>query len=153
MQKVWMVAVVVALVLGLAGTNQAQDIRLPAYALQCFVPTIPGLHTRASLVGKITLENRTVRFVANCFDGFSASQFPDVQVNDGEVQSIDLSVVSFLENGNQQVVAQNHCSSRGRNGFLTFRCLASDAPMAGEVNIMVSIPSLDLQVLSSRTTP
>src|ERR1051326_9345147 len=56
-------------------TSQAQDIRLAAFALNCFVPTTAGLHTQASLVGRLIFANRTVAFDASCVDGPSASRF------------------------------------------------------------------------------
>jgi hypothetical protein len=136
-----MVAMLVVLVLGWVGTIQAQEARLAAFALNCFVPTTPGLHTRAVLVGKIRFTNRTVRFVATCFDRPSASLFPAVYVRDGRVQSVDVSVVTYLDNGNQEGVARNHCQAQGRNGYLTFRCAASE-DQGGEVNILVSIAPL-----------
>ena len=144
MRKGRMVAMLVALVLGWAGTTQAQEFRLAAFALNCFVPLTPGLHTRASLVGKIKFTHRTVRFVATCFDSPSASWFPDVHVRDGQVKAVDLSVVTSLENGKQQAVAQNRCQTQGRNGFLTFRCTASE-DQGGEVDILVSIAPLHPQ--------
>ena len=136
-----MIAMLVVLVLSWAGTTWAQETRLAAFALNCFVPTTPGLHTRAVLVGKIRFTNRTVRFVATCFDHPSTSPFPDVYVSYGPVQAVDMSVVTYLDNGNQQRVAQNHCQAHGRNGFLTFRCIASEA-QGGEVDILVSIAPL-----------
>ena len=141
MRKMCMVAMLVVLVLGWDGTTQAQEARLAAFALNCFVPTTPGLHTRAVLVGKIRFTNRTVRFVATCFDSPSSSPFPDVYASDGKVQAVDVSVVTYLDNGNQERVAQNHCQAHGRNGFLTFRCIASEA-QGGEVDILVSIAPL-----------
>src|SRR5215813_14558327 len=151
-RKVCMVAMLVVLVLGWAGTTQAQEARLAACALNCFVPTTPGLHTRAELVGKVTLANRTVQFSATCFDGPSASLFPAFQVSDGQVTALDLSVVTFLETGNREVVAQNHCHAEARNGFLTFRCIASEA-QGGEVDVLVSIAPLHLKVSSDGSIP
>jgi hypothetical protein len=136
-----MVAMLVVLGLGWAGTTQAQEARLAAFALNCFVPTTPGLHTRAVLVGKIRFTNRTVRFVATCFDRPSTSPFPEVYRSDGQVQLVDVSVVTYLENGNQEEVAQNQCQAQGKNGYLTFRCAASE-DQGGEVNILVSIAPL-----------
>lgn len=146
------IAMLMALVLGGAGTTLAQDTRLAAFALNCFVPTTHGWHTRARLVGKITFTHRTVRFVASCFDSPSASWFPAMQVDDGEVQAVQVSVVTSLENNSQQVLAQNHCTSHGSNGFLTFRCMASEAH-GGEVDILVSIAPLLQHVLSAGVTP
>jgi hypothetical protein len=140
-RKMCIVAMLVVLVLGWAGTTQAQEARLAAFALNCFVPTTPGLHTRAVLVGKIRFTNRTVRFVATCFDRPSASLFPEVYVSYGQVQLVDVSVVTYLENGNQEGVAQNQCQAQGKNGYLTFRCAASE-DQGGEVNILVSIAPL-----------
>jgi hypothetical protein len=122
------------------------------FADTSLVPTTPGLHTRAALAGTVTLANRTVQFAANCFDGPSASQFPEFQVSDGPVQSIAVSVVTTLENDKQQVVAQNHCTVETRNGFLTARCVASEAS-GGEVDILVSIASLPVQVTSDGVQP
>lgn len=136
-----MVAMLVVPMLGWAGPTQARETRLAAFALNCFVPTTPGLHTRAVLVGKIRFTNRTVRFVATCFDRPSASLFPDVYRSDGQVQLVDVSVVIYLENGNQEVVTQNQCQAQGKNGYLTFRCAASE-DQGGEVNILVSIAPL-----------
>jgi hypothetical protein len=147
-----MVAMLVVLMLGWAGTTQARETRLAAFALNCFAPTTHGLHTRAVLVGKIRFTNRTVRFVATCFDRPSTSLFPDVYVSDGPVKLVDVSVVTYLDNGNQERVAQNHCQAHGRNGYLTFRCAASEA-QGGEVSILVSIAPLPLQVPSDGATP
>jgi hypothetical protein len=141
MRNIGMVAMMAALVLGGAGTLQAQDIRLAAFTLNCFVPTTQGLHTRASLVGKVTFTNRTVRFAAQCFDTPSASPFPDMHIGYGEVQAVDLSVVTSLEDNTRQVLAQNHCASHAKNGFLTFRCTASEVH-GGEVDTLVSIAPL-----------
>jgi hypothetical protein len=147
-----MVAVLVALVLCWTAHTQAQEPRIAACALHCFVPTTPGLHTRAELVGKVTLAKRTVHFSASCFDGPSASLFPAFQVSDGQVTSLDLSVVTSLETGDREVVAQNHCRAEARNGFLTFRCIASE-DQGGEVNVLVSIAPLHPTVPSHEVLP
>jgi hypothetical protein len=147
-----MVAVLVALVLCRTAYTQAQEPRIAACALHCFVPTTPGLHTRAELVGKVTLANRTVHFTASCFDGPSPSLFPAFQVGDGPVTSLDFSVVTSLETGNREVVAQNHCRAEARNGFLTFRCIASE-DQGGEVNVLVSIAPLHPRVPSHEVLP
>ena len=152
MSKGGMIAVLVTLVLCWTAHTQAQESRLAACALHCFVPTTPGLHTRAELVGKVTLANRTVHFSASCFDGPSPSLFPAFQVSDGQVTSLDLSVVTFLETSQQQVVAQNHCHAEAKNGFLTFRCIASE-DKGGEVDILVSIAPLHPKVPSSGSMP
>src|SRR5919198_2159134 len=133
-----MVSLLLARLLCWADPTRAQETRIAVFALHCFVPTTHGLHTRAVLEGQITLANRTVGFSASCFDGPSASLFPELQVSDGKVESIDLSVVTSLENSQQQLVAQNSCHADARNGFLTFRCIASEEA-GGEVNILVSI--------------
>jgi len=135
-----MVGILVALVLGWAGASQAQDTRLAAFALDCFIPTADDMHTRAVLVGQITLANRTDWFVVSCYDGPSASRFPDILVSDGEVQAIDVSAVTVLEDSVQQVMAYNSCDAHSKNGFLTLRCMASDT-YGGEVNVLVSIAS------------
>jgi len=119
------------------GLNQAQGTQMAACALNCLVPTTLGLHTRATLVGTVTLENRTVQFSAGCFDGPSTSLFPVFQVSDGQGKSLDLSVVASLETGNREVVAQNYCQAEAKNGFLTFRCIASEA-QGGEVDVLIS---------------
>jgi hypothetical protein len=137
-RNVSMVGILAALVLGWAGTSQAQDTRLAAFALHCFVPIASDRHTRAVLVGKITFANRTDWFVVSCYDGPSASRFPDILVSDGEVQAIDVSAVTVLEDSAQQVIAYNSCDAHGKNGFLTFRCMASET-YGGEVNVLVSI--------------
>jgi len=147
-----MVAVLVALMLCWTAHTQAQGTRIAACALHCFVPTTPGLHTRAELVGKVTLANRTVHFSARCFDGPSSSMFPAFQVSDGAVTSLNLSVVTFLETGNREVIAQNHCHAEARNGFLTFRCIASE-DQGGEVDVLVSIAPLHLMVPSHGAIP
>lgn len=138
MKKVSMVGILATLLLGWAGTSQAQDTRLAAFALDCFVPTADDMHTRAVLVGQITLANRTDWFVVSCYDGPSTSRFPDILVSDGEVQTIDVSAVTVLEDSAQQVIAYNSCDAHGKNGFLTFRCMASET-YGGEVNVLVSI--------------
>src|SRR4029453_16615023 len=120
--------------------------------LNCLVPTTPGLHTRAELVGKVTLANRTVQFSASCFDGPSPSLFPAFQVSDGPVTSLELSVVTSLETGNREGVAHNHSQAGARNGFLTFRCMASEAE-GGEVDVLVSIAPLNLKMSSDGSNP
>ena len=145
MRKGGLVLVMVALGLGWLGINQAQDTRVAAYALNCLVPTTLGLHTRATLAGTVTLENRTVQFSASCFDGPSTSLFPVFQVSDGQVKSLDLSVVTFLETSHRDVVAQNYCRAEARNGFLTFRCIASE-DQGGEVEVLISIAPLHFTV-------
>jgi hypothetical protein len=143
---------ILALVLAWSGTTQAQDSRIAAFALNCFVPTTPGLHTRAVMRGKVRLATRTVRFVASCVDGPSVSQFPVFQRSDGTVLSLDVSIVTSLENGMQQTIAQNRCHAGARNGFLTFRCMAS-ADQGGEVDVLVSIAPLNLQEAAKETMP
>lgn len=145
-------AVLAALVLCWTVHTQAQEPRIAACALHCFVPTTPDLHTRAELVGKVTLANRTVHFTASCFDGPSPSQFPAFQVGDGPVTSLDLSVVTSLETSDREVVAQNHCRAEARNGFLTFRCIASE-DQGGEVNVLLSIAPLHPTVPSHEVLP
>jgi hypothetical protein len=147
-----MAAVLVALVLCWTVHTQAQAPRIAACALNCLVPTTPGLHTRAELVGKVTLANRTVQFSASCFDGPSPSVFPAFQVSDGPVTALDLSVTTSLETGNREVVAQNRCRAEARNGFLTFRCIASE-DQGGEVDVLVSIAPLHLTIPSHGALP
>ena len=144
MSKGGMGAVLVALGLCWTLYTQAQEPRIAACALHCFAPTTPGLHTHAELVGKVTLANRMrVHFSASCFDAPSSSLFPAFQVSDGQVTSLDLSVVTFLETGNWEVVAQNHCHAEARNGFLTFRAHRVRRP-GREVDVLVSIAPLHL---------
>ena len=152
MRKVCVVSMLLAHLLCWADHTPAQETRIAAFALNCFVPTTHGLHTRAVLVGKIKVENRTIEFSASCFDAPSASLFPELQASDGKVESIDLFVVTNLENGNQHLVAQNSCHADARNGFLAFRCTASEET-GGEVEILVSIEPLHLQVTSNGVTP
>ena len=152
MGKGCMVDVLVALMLCWTANTQAQGTRIAACALHCFVPTTPGLHTRAELMGTVTLANRTVLFAATCFDGPSSSLFPAFQASDGQVISVELSVVTSLETGDREVVAQNHCHAEARNGFLTFRCIASEN-QGGEVDVLVSIAPLHLKVSSDGSTP
>jgi hypothetical protein len=149
MRKVSIVIMLVTLGLGWAGTTQAQGTRVSAFGLNC-IPT-PGLHTRAILVGKIKLTNRTIRFVATCFDLSSPSLFPEVDALDGEVKSIDLSVVTSLENDNQKKVAENDCQAHSGDGFLNFLCNASD--QGGMVGILVSIPPVPPQVSANGAAP
>jgi hypothetical protein len=78
--------------------------------------------------------------------------FPAFQVSDGQVLSLDLSVVTSLETGDREVVAQNHCHAEARNGFLTFRCSASEV-QGGEVDVLMSIASLHLKMSSDGSTP
>jgi hypothetical protein len=138
MRKVSMVGILAALLLGWAGAAQAQDTRIAVFALDCFVPTADDMHTRAVLVGQITLANRTDWFVVSCYDGPSASRFPDILVSDGEVQAVDVSAVTVLEDSTRQVIAYNSCDAHGKNGFLTFRCMASET-YGGEANVLISI--------------
>ena len=145
MGKGCMVEVLVTLLLCWTAPTQAQGARIAACALHCFVPTTSGLHTRAELAGTVTLANRTVHFSATCFDGPSSSLFPAFQVSDGQVTSVELSVVTSLETGDREVVAQNHCRAEARNGFLTLRCIASEN-QGGEVDVLVSIEPLRLTV-------
>jgi hypothetical protein len=121
--------------------GQAQEPRLAAFALQCFVPTTPGYHTRATLIGTFTLQNRTIWTVASCADGPSPSTWPAFDASDGAVETVELIVVTALErevDAQRQLVAYNYCSTYGQNGFFSFRCMA-DAQQGGEVNVLVSI--------------
>ena len=142
MRQGYVMAMLVALGLSWAGTAQAQEPRLAAFALNCFVPPTPGLHTYAFLVGKITCAHRTVWLLATCADHPSVSRFPEIQDDDGAVQAVEVSVFTALVNSTRQVLARNHCSAHGQNGFLTFRCTASESH-GGEVDILVSIAPPD----------
>ena len=152
MRNASMVPLMGALLLGWVGTNQAQETRLAVFALNCLIPLTPGLHTRADLEGTITFANRMVRFTARCFDGPSASLLPAFQGSDGKVQALALSVATSLEDGGRRVVAQNYCHAEARNGFMTFRCIASEA-QGGEVDILVSIAPLHFEETSEGASP
>src|SRR5262249_8659931 len=117
---------------------QAQVPRIAAFQFQCFVPTTPGYHTRATLIGTFTLANRTVWTVASCHDGHSPSPWPEFEASDGPVEKVELVVVTVLEDADYQYVAHNYCSTYGQNGYFTFRCSA-DGQRGGEVNVLVSI--------------
>ena len=145
MRRLWTRRVVTALcalstplILGNSSLAHAQVPRLAAFTLQCLVPTTPGMHTRATLVGKFTLAQRTIWTVASCQDGPSPARWPEFQESDGDVQAVDVSVTTVLENAQYRTVAYNACSSRSSNGYVTFRCLA-DEQRGGEVNVLVSI--------------
>ena len=126
------------LILSSVSFAHAQTPRLAAFALQCFVPTTRGFHTRATLVGTFTMAQRTVRTVASCQDGPSPSRWPEFAASDGDVQALEVSVTTVLANAQHQTVAYNACSGRSSNGYLTLRCLA-DEQQGGEVNVLVSI--------------
>jgi hypothetical protein len=117
---------------------RAQAPRLAAFTLQCFVPTTRGYHTRATLIGTFTLQHRTIWTVASCADGPSTSPWPAFDASDGAVETVELIVVTVLEDAQQQLVAYNYCSTYGQNGFFSFRCMA-DVQQGGEVNVLVSI--------------
>jgi hypothetical protein len=125
-------------ILGSISLAHGQAPRLAAFALHCFVPTTPGFHTRATLVGTFTMAQQTVRTVASCQDGPSPSRWPEFSASDGDVQAIEVSVTTVLENAQHRTVAYNACSGRSSNGYLTLRCLA-DEQQGGEVNVLVSI--------------
>jgi hypothetical protein len=74
MRTVVRMFLILALVLVWTGTTQAQDSRIAAFALNCFILTTPGLHTRAVMQGKVRLATRTVRFIASCVDGPSIAR-------------------------------------------------------------------------------
>ena len=116
----------------------AQTPRLAAFTLDCFVPTTPGYHTRATLLATFTLANRTVGHVASCADGPSDTTWPTFTTADGPVQNLQLIVVSVLEDAQHQFVASNYCQTYSLHGYMTFRCLADDQ-QGGEVNVLVSI--------------
>ena len=118
--------------------GQAPAPRLAAFTLQCVVPTTPGYHTRATLIGTFTLQHRTIWTVASCVDGPSPSPWPAFDASDGAVETVELIVVTALEDTQQQLVAYNYCSTYGQNGFFAFRCMA-DAQQGGEVTVLVSI--------------
>jgi hypothetical protein len=121
-----------------AALPQAQNPRLASFALECYVPTTPGYHTRATLIGTFHLAERTVSTVASCHDGPSPSVWPTFDASDGAVTSVDLVVVTVLENAQYHFVAYNYCTATGTNGYLTFHCMA-DPQQGGEVNVLVSI--------------
>ena len=117
---------------------RAQEPRLAAFTLQCFVPPTRGYHTRATLIGTFTLQHRTIWTIASCADGPSTSSWPTFDARDGAVETVELVVVTVLEDAHHQLVAYNYCSTYGQNGFFSFRCMA-DAQQGGEVNVLVSI--------------
>jgi hypothetical protein len=118
--------------------GEAQEPRLAAFTLQCFVPTTRDYHTRATLIGTFTLQHRTIWTVASCADGPSTSPWPDFDASDGAVETVELIVVTVLEDAQHQLVAYNYCATYGQKGFFSFRCMA-DAQRGGEVNVLVSI--------------
>ena len=95
---------VVALLIGVSllllphGPAQGQAPRLAAFQLQCHVPTIPGYHTRATLIATFVMANRTTWTVASCADGPSPATWPEFADTDGAVQAMDIVVVTVLEN-------------------------------------------------------
>ena len=111
--------------------------RLAAFTLDCFIPTTPDTHTRATLVAKITLENRTVFTVASCADCTSPARWPEFDEADGPVLGIDIGVTTVLEDGTRHPMAWNHCWMHSNKGYLTFRCGADER--GGEVHVLVSI--------------
>src|SRR5262245_38986281 len=137
MRRIRSTMVFAALILSSVSLAHAQAPRLAAFALQC-VPTTNGYHTRATLIGTFTLQNRTIWTVASCADGDSPSTWPDFDASDGAVQTVELTVVTVLEDAQQQMVAYNYCSTYGQNGFFSFQCMA-DAQQGGEVHVLVSI--------------
>jgi len=124
------------LILSSVSLAHAQTPRLAAFTLQCL--TTPGFHTRATLVGKFTLSQRTVWTIASCADGPSPSRWPEFDASDGDVHAVDVSVTTVLENAQHQTVAYNYCMAHGGNGYLTMRCMA-DEQQGGEVSLLVSI--------------
>jgi hypothetical protein len=127
-----------AVLLSSVSLAHGQAPRLAAFALHCFVPTPPSFHTRATLVGTFTLAQRTVRTVASCQDGPSPARWPEFAASDGDVQALEVSVTTVLENAQHWPVAYNACTGRSSNGYLTLRCLA-DEQQGGEVHVLVSI--------------
>jgi hypothetical protein len=125
-----------AVILSSVSLAHGQAPRLAVFALDCF--TTRGFHTRATLVGTFTMAQQTVRTVASCQDGPSPSRWPEFSASDGDVQAIEVSVTTVLENAQHRTVAYNACSGRSSNGYLTLRCLA-DEQQGGEVNVLVSI--------------
>jgi hypothetical protein len=128
-----------ALVCAGAGAAPAHTPRLAAFTFHCVVPPTDAWHTRAVLVGQVTLANRTDGFVVSCEDGPSTSRFPDILDSDGAVQALDVTAVTVLEDSARQLITYNYCEAHGRNGFLTFHCMASETD-GGEVQVLVSIP-------------
>jgi hypothetical protein len=112
--------------------------RLAAFALNCFVPTSAGLHTRATLMGKITLANRTVFTTADCTDGPSLAAWPAFDASDGEVLGVDLGLTTILADADGRLLAVKPCWAYSGNGFVTLRC-AADPQQGGEVEVLVSI--------------
>jgi hypothetical protein len=138
MRRIMTRIVIAVLILSSPGLSQAQQSRLAAFTLQCFVPTTRGYHTRATLVGRFTLENRTVWTVASCADGPSPARWPEFSWEDGAVQAVDLWVETALEDPAYQLVRATSCAISTGNGFFSGRCIA-DESLGGQVNILVSI--------------
>ena len=138
MRTVSFLVMLAALVCGGTGAAPAQTPRLAAFTFHCVVPPTDAWHTRAVLVGQVTLANRTDGFVVSCEDGPSPARFPEFLDNDGPVQGLEVTAITVLEDSARQVIAYNTCEARGRNGFLTLQCMASETD-GGEVRILVSI--------------
>ena len=138
---------VVVLLLGVSvllflphGSAQAQAPRLAAFQLQCYVPTIPGYHTRATFIATFVLENRTTWTVASCADGPSPANWPEFADTDGAVLAMYLVVVTVLENAAHDLVDYNYCETTSYKGYVTLRC-AADPQGDGEAQVLVSITS------------
>jgi hypothetical protein len=97
--------------------GEAQESRLAAFTLQCFVPTTRDYHTRATLIGTFTLQNRTIWTVASCADGPSTSPWPDFDASDGAVETVELIVVTVLEDRSISWWPTTTARPMGRMGF------------------------------------
>jgi hypothetical protein len=117
---------------------QAQSPRLAAFQLQCYVPTLPGYHTRATLIGTFVMANRTTWTVASCADGPSPANWPEFDAADGAVQAMYIVVVTVLENAEHDLVDYNYCEASSTKGYVILRC-AADPQGNGEVQVLASI--------------
>ena len=135
---------VVALLIGVSllllphGPAQGQAPRLAAFQLQCHVPTIPGYHTRATLIATFVMANRTTWTVASCADGSSPATWPEFADTDGAVQAMYIVVVTVLENAEHDMVDYNYCEVSSTKGYVTLQC-AADPQGNGEVQMLASI--------------
>ena len=128
-----------------AGAHPPETIPRPAaFTFQCFTPTTDGYHTRASLVGKITLEHRIVWMEAWCADNVYPGLWPEFDWADGAVQSVELYVRATLEDSQHQVVRDIPCVFFTGSGFFSGRCKA-DEELGGQVNMLVTIVPMNQQ--------
>jgi hypothetical protein len=126
---------------GLAVVSSAQaQFRPAAFALNCTGSVAGPLHTRARLVGLIQVMHLAspLRFTASCQDGPSASAFPVITPQHGEVLKINLTVDVDKLDATGKVVATNQCTGMTLNGFISFPCLADEAS-TNQATVLTSI--------------